>query len=614
MNQSNNHQPRCFVFILQNLAMLLLSTPLGAQDFFERFDAWPLDLRIQGTILLAPSSKTLIEHFELPIFDLSERQLIVLSPSGDDPQANSTTTATALPDSLLNRFANVTFATTVSKDSWTKNSILLIVDDSLSPETVSQEQRKSLRSVVQRALQAGATVAWAGPSCIAMGKHFFPAARHSSSLPVDPTPSLCEGLDCFPDAIVQLSTKNRFDKSNNDKANNDDGATNEPTTNNVDDETSLDPQWKCVSVCLTPDNVVVLSGRKVITYGPDPITVEVPASEQLPAAQQSIVERTSLDLQLSRPLRAARQTTDEYLLDWTQWRRLAIERTLPPFPPTERQTPSVPNGTLIIIGGGATPRTAMNRFVQRAGGAKAKLVFVPCSESEDASNETDMLETWKRMGVESCHLLHTKDRNQANSDESFLAPLQDATGIWFGGGRQWNLADSYYGTQAHRLMKEVLARGGVIAGSSAGASIQAEYLARATPIENFRIMAPGYERGGLGFLRGVAIDQHFTQRGRQKDLQSLVDTYPQLLGIGIDESTAIVVEKSIAEVLGKGQVTFYWTDTVTTTDAVTSTNAEFTLSNHDATVLPNRQEFIGNAGDKFDLSGRTSITPPAPNP
>jgi cyanophycinase-like exopeptidase len=127
-------------------------------------------------------------------------------------------------------------------------------------------------------------------------------------------------------------------------------------------------------------------------------------------------------------------------------------------------------------------------------------------------------------------------------------------------------------------------------------------------------MAPGYERGGLGFLRGVAIDQHFTQRGRQRDLQSLVDTYPQLLGIGIDESTAIVVEKSIAEVLGKGQVTFYWTDTVTTTDAVTSTNAEFTLSNHDATVLPNRQEFIGNAGDKFDLSGRTSITPPAPNP
>lgn len=613
MNQTRRHKLCCFVCITQSLFLLLLTRTLGAQDFFERFDAWPLNLRIEGTILLAPSSKTLITHFELPIFDLSDRQLIVLSPFVDNPQADSKTNATTLPDTLLNRFAKVTFATTTSKESWTKNSILLLLDDSLSPETISETQRKTLRTVVQQALQAGATVAWAGPSCIAMGKQFFPAAPHSSHHHANSNRAICEGLDCFPDAIVQLSTKHRLDKENIDKENKDktnrsNEPENEPTTNHVDVEASLDPQWKCVSVHLPPDNVVVLSGRKVMTYGPDPITVEVPASEQLPTAQQAIVERTSPDLQLPRALRAARQTTEEYLLDWTQWRRLAIERTLEPFPPPDGQTPSVPSGTLIIIGGGATPRAAMNLFVQRAGGAKAKLVFVPCSESEDVSNETDMLETWKRMGVETCHLLHTKDRKQANSDESFLAPLQDATGIWFGGGRQWNLADSYYGTQAHRLMKEVLARGGVIAGSSAGASIQAEYLARATPIENFRIMAPGYERGGLGFLRGVAIDQHFTQRGRQKDLQSLVDTYPQLLGIGIDESTAIVVEKSIAEVLGKGQVTFYWKDTVNPTDA------DLTLRNPDATVLLKRQEFIGNAGDKFNLSERTSITPPVPNP
>jgi cyanophycinase len=191
------------------------------------------------------------------------------------------------------------------------------------------------------------------------------------------------------------------------------------------------------------------------------------------------------------------------------------------------------------------------------------------------------------MGVENCEILHTKDRMKANQDSAFLDPLRDATGIWFGGGRQWNLADSYYGTEAHRLMKQVLARGGVIAGSSAGASIQAEYLARATPIENFRIMAPGYERGGLGFIRGVAIDQHFSQRNRQKDLQSLVETYPQILGIGIDESTAIIVEKSTASVTGRGQVYFYWLD------------AE----------ANSKSEFIGKAGDRFNLATRVPIAP-----
>ena len=102
----------------------------------------------------------------------------------------------------------------------------------------------------------------------------------------------------------------------------------------------------------------------------------------------------------------------------------------------------------------------------------------------------------------------------ANTDEELLGALRGATGIWFGGGRQWNFADSYYGTEAHRLMKDVLHRGGVIGGSSAGASIQARYLARATPIQNFEIMAPGYERGGLGFLGGTSWQRAETLTGR----------------------------------------------------------------------------------------------------
>jgi cyanophycinase len=105
-------------------------------------------------------------------------------------------------------------------------------------------------------------------------------------------------------------------------------------------------------------------------------------------------------------------------------------------------------------------------------------------------------------------------------------------------------------------MFDVLKRGGVIAGSSAGATIQGDYLARGGVFNNFDIRYEGYERG-LGFLKGVAIDQHFTQRNRHADMTQLMKVYPQYLGIGIDEATAIVVKGSTADVIGKGKVHFY---------------------------------------------------------
>ena len=116
--------------------------------------------------------------------------------------------------------------------------------------------------------------------------------------------------------------------------------------------------------------------------------------------------------------------------------------------------------------------------------------------------------------------------------------------------------DAYEHTNAYPLIHEVLAKGGIIGGSSAGASIQGDYLARANPLGNLDIMAPGYEKG-FGFLPGSAIDQHFKQRNRFKDMTSLVNRHPQLLGIGIDEGTALVVQGHIGAVKGDGAVHFY---------------------------------------------------------
>src|SRR5258708_39264612 len=95
----------------------------------------------------------------------------------------------------------------------------------------------------------------------------------------------------------------------------------------------------------------------------------------------------------------------------------------------------------------------------------------------------------------------------------------------------------------------VLRRGGVSGGSSAGATIQGDYLVRGSPLGNEEMMAAGYEHG-FAFLPGTAIDQHFAQRNRFADLSKVVAAHPQLLGIGLDESTAIIVQGHIAEVVG----------------------------------------------------------------
>ena len=90
------------------------------------------------------------------------------------------------------------------------------------------------------------------------------------------------------------------------------------------------------------------------------------------------------------------------------------------------------------------------------------------------------------------------------------------------GGRQWRLVDAYLDTEAEKIFHQVLDRGGVIGGSSAGATIQAGYLLRGSPLGNTEVMAEGYERG-FGFLPGVAIDQHFSQRrplGRHDAIQA----------------------------------------------------------------------------------------------
>jgi cyanophycinase len=235
--------------------------------------------------------------------------------------------------------------------------------------------------------------------------------------------------------------------------------------------------------------------------------------------------------------------------------RAAAVRSGPPFPPEKPRPPHIPAGTLMIGGGGGFPADLWKRFIRLAGGPDSLIVVVPTALEDPVPAEPVEARMLKRAGAKNIKIFHTRKRTEADS-AAFVAPLREAKGVWFGGGRQWRFVDAYEGTATEKAFHDVLRRGGVIGGSSAGASIQSEYMPRGDPLGNLNIIAEGYERG-FGFLPGVAIDQHFFARRRQRDMSELMAVYPQLLGIGVDEGTVIVVQGSVLEVVGRGKVAIY---------------------------------------------------------
>jgi cyanophycinase len=205
-------------------------------------------------------------------------------------------------------------------------------------------------------------------------------------------------------------------------------------------------------------------------------------------------------------------------------------------------------GALVIVGGGGFPNDIRDCFLQLAGGKKGHLVVIPtASEFEIRTRNYFSFEYWKTQGLASVSLLHTLDKKEAN-DPSFVQPLKNATAVWLDGGDQKRLADAYHGTAVEKELRRVFAQGGVIGGTSAGASIMSD------------VMIAGGEQEvrigeGFGLLPNVVIDQHFQNRKRQKRLLRVLASHPRCLGLGIDEETAVVVKGHTFTVLGKANVT-----------------------------------------------------------
>jgi len=212
--------------------------------------------------------------------------------------------------------------------------------------------------------------------------------------------------------------------------------------------------------------------------------------------------------------------------------------------------------TLVIVGGGRVGPEILTRMFDLGGGKHAPIVVIPtASGADDYPADWSGLKMFKDFGATNITLLHTNDRKVADS-EAFVKPLTTARIVWFVGGRQWRLVDSYAHTRTQREIENVLARGGVVAGSSAGASIISSYMVRGARENNYIMMAPGYEEG-FGLIKGVAIDQHMLTRNRQDDLEEVVAKHPDVLGIGLDEGTAIIVQGQEFEVVGASKVAIH---------------------------------------------------------
>lgn len=248
------------------------------------------------------------------------------------------------------------------------------------------------------------------------------------------------------------------------------------------------------------------------------------------------------------------------------------------------------NGWLVIQGGGALTPEVKERFVALAGGADAAFVLIPTAQGDAEIDSAKLRQSFsKRFGVKLVTVLHTRDRVRANST-GFVEPLRQASGVWIEGGRQWRLADAYLGTAVESEIKALLARGGIVGGGSAGATIQGSFLVRGAPGtrrnpdgDNSILMSPGHETG-FALLANSAIDQHVNTRNREQDLDRVVSAHRNLLGIGIDEAAAIVVHGDSFFVVG-GEVAI-----------------------HDGENHQGARYYFLSSGQGFDLRSRSTLS------
>lgn len=224
-----------------------------------------------------------------------------------------------------------------------------------------------------------------------------------------------------------------------------------------------------------------------------------------------------------------------------------------------------PKGSLIIVGGGDTPISIQTRFIDLAGGTeKAKVAIFPMASLKSDEEAQEVLADFQKLGAEA-HVISIDQRDAGS--ESTSKHLEQFTGYWFTGGDQSRLATLLVGTKALETIDRRYREGAVIGGTSAGASVMTALMltgrwrkAKNPDEEEVLNIARGMKEvvSGFGIFKGAIVDQHFMHRARYNRLLSAILDHPELVGVGIDEETALLVRPDgIWEILGNYYVKIF---------------------------------------------------------
>jgi len=261
-------------------------------------------------------------------------------------------------------------------------------------------------------------------------------------------------------------------------------------------------------------------------------------------------------------------------------------------------------GNLLIIGGGRRGDAMMNKFVQLAGGVNAGILIIPNASGNTELAGSSQEEEFLDMGCNNVRYI-VFDKHLVNSD-SLINSLSNIKGVFICGGDQSILSKLFVPSKFLDFLKKVYKDGGVIAGTSAGAAIMSKVMITGNEKINqdstsyFHTIMPGNVETieGFGFLKDIVIDQHFIIRKRLNRLISVILEKPELLGIGIDESTAILVKPDYTmEIVGDRTVVIV--DASKTLNVSTNDIGLYAADNISLSIL--------KAGDKFDLKKRIKI-------
>ncbi len=259
-------------------------------------------------------------------------------------------------------------------------------------------------------------------------------------------------------------------------------------------------------------------------------------------------------------------------------------------------------GKLVIVGGVQTTEI-VKKYVELAGGSDARIIVIPNAGSDPVYWSKEQVKEFSELGAQAQYLLFTRE---TADDKSNLEKMDWANAVFFLGGDQSILTRDMLGTELLQKVFDIYNNGGVVGGSSAGAAVMSEVMITGNELVNpdsndafITIEKNNIEtKKGFGFIKNAIIDQHFLKRKRHNRTISAVIEHPNLIGIAIDESTAIIVySDETFEVAGNNQVLVY--DPTNSKDIREDKNGNLGITDMKLQVLV--------SGDKFDMKTKQVI-------